>query len=58
MATVKPGTISTASVVDSSLSDRDLLDMYRRMVLVRTLEGEVQDTLDALEDVLPRVGFE
>ena len=58
MATVKPRTISTACVAGGSLSDQDLLAMYRQMVLVRTLEREIQDTLDALRDVLPRVGFE
>ena len=41
MATVKPGTISTAPVAGSSLSDRDLLDMYRQMVLVRTLDERI-----------------
>ena len=35
MATVKQGTISTAPVSGSGLSDQDLLDMYRQMVLVR-----------------------
>ena len=41
MATVKLRTISTASVAVSSLSDRDLLDMYRQMVLVRTLDERI-----------------
>ena len=41
MATVKQGTISTAPVSGSGLSDQDLLDMYRQMVLVRTLDERI-----------------
>ena len=41
MATVKQGTISTAPVAGSRLSERDLLDMYRQMVLVRTLDERI-----------------
>ena len=41
MATVKTGTTSTAPVAVSSLSDQDLLDMYRQMVLVRTLDERI-----------------
>ena len=41
MATAKPATISTAPIAGGSLSDRDLLDMYRQMVLVRTLDERI-----------------
>ena len=41
MATVNLGTISTAPVAGSRLSERDLLDMYRQMVLVRTLDERI-----------------
>ena len=41
MATVKPATISTAPVAGGNLSERDLLDMYRQMVLVRTLDERI-----------------
>ena len=41
MATIKSGTISTAPVAGSRLSERDLLDMYRQMVLVRTLDERI-----------------
>ena len=41
MATIKQGTISTAPVAGSRLSDQDLLDMYRQMVLVRTLDERI-----------------
>ena len=41
MATVKLGTISTALAASGSLSDQDLLDMYRQMVLVRTLDERI-----------------
>ena len=41
MAIAKLATISTAPVAVSSLSDQDLLDMYRQMVLVRTLDERI-----------------
>ena len=41
MATVKLGTISTEPVAGGRLSERDLLDMYRQMVLVRTLDERI-----------------
>ena len=41
MATVNLGTISTVPVSGSGLSDQDLLDMYRQMVLVRTLDERI-----------------
>ena len=41
MATVKPASISTAPIAGGSLSERDLLDMYRQMVLVRTLDERI-----------------
>ncbi len=41
MAIAKPATISIAPVGGGGLSDGDLLDMYRQMVVVRTLDERI-----------------